>query len=386
MRVIYSLLIVVIQLAASANGAGAAVGASAYTGKDPIGGGPGYTSYVDPAKAARVVSDFAELKAALAAAKAGDVVYVQDGAEIDATGERDLVIPGGVTLAGNRGKNGSPGPLIKATRLELPVTDGEKAALAAGSRGSQCWRFFEIGGPGARVTGLRIQGPDTTIRKSAYVAPNCDGIACSYPDLEVDNCEMWGWTHAAIALRHAGKGARIHHCYLHHCRRMGLGYGVCLGASQALIECNRLAENRHDIAGTGRAGTSYLARYNISEANDPPISHAFDMHGNHESRRPDEVVPHFAGDSVVICYNTFKSCLPRNGIRIRGEPRKGVTIHHNVYENAHIGASFAKPCRNAVIYADVFTVKPKASYYHFDDAGNNLSGKRMPAGDVTKLP
>jgi hypothetical protein len=386
MGVCYSLLIVVIQMAASSNGAGATVGASAYTGKDPIGGGPGYTRYVDPAKAAYIVSSIAELKAALGKAKAGDVVYVRDGAEIDATGERGIVIPGGVTLAGNRGKDGAAGPLIKATLLELPLTADEKAALAGVSRGSFRWSFFVIGGPGARVTGLRIQGPDTTIRKEAYEAPNCDGIACPCTDLEVDNCEMWGWTHAAVYLATAGQGARVHHCYLHHCRRKGLGYGVCLGESQALIECNRFAENRHDIAGTGRAGTSYLARYNISEANDPPISHAFDMHGNHESRRPDEVVPHIAGDSVVICYNTFKSRQPRDGFRIRGEPRKGVTVHHNVYENPRFGAGFAKPCANAVVYADVFVKAPSVAYYRFEVEGNNLNGKRMPAGDVTKLP
>jgi hypothetical protein len=385
MRVHQLLVWTVILIGASSN-CDAAVGAAAYKGKDPIGGGPGYTKHADPAKAASVVSTLAELKAAFAKAQSGDVVYVRDGVEIDATGERDIVIPGGVTLAGNRGKNGASGPLIRANRLDLEPSEAEKAQLAKQSRGSLRWSLFLTGGPGARVTGLRIQGPDTTIRKEAYEAPNCGGILCSHCDLEVDNCEMWGWSLAAVHLSKAGQGARIHHCYLHHCRRMGLGYGVCLGESQALIECNRFAENRHDIAGTGRAGTSYLARYNISDANDPPISHAFDMHGNHESRPAGEKWPHFAGDSIVICYNTFKSCRPRIGIRIRGGPRVGVTVHDNVYENASCGASFDTPCKNAVIYGDSFLAQPKSAYYRFGDEGNNLNGKRMPAGDVTNLP
>ena len=362
-----------------------AVGADAYTGKDPIGGGPGYTRYVDQTKAAYTVSTLAELKSALGKAKPGEIIYVADDAEIDATGERLLVVPGGVTLAGNRGRNGSPGPLIKATELNLPPTPEESASLAANPRYSLRWELFKTGGPGVRVTGLRIQGPDTQIRESAYVAPNCDCIAASHSGIEVDNCEIWGWSHAGISLSNTGD-ARIHHCYIHHCRRMGLGYGICLAGSKAYIEANRFAENRHDIAGTGRIGTSYWALYNISEANEPPISHAFDMHGNHESRRPDEVVPHYAGDYILIAFNTFKSCQPRDCITIRGEPRMGVTIHHNLYEKARFGARFMEPCANALIYEDFFSAPPSIAYYSFGADGNNLNWKRMKAGIITSLP
>lgn len=381
-------VITAIALIASLSGEAGAqpAGASAYKGECPIGGGAGYTRIFSRADASCVVSDIAGLKAALAKAQPGEVVYVADGAEIDASGERDIVIPGGVTLAGCRGRGGSPGPLIKASVLDVKPTDAETQSMAASGRNSFLWGLFTVGGENVRITGLRIQGPDTTIRESAYVAPTCDAIQCDYPNLEVDNCEIWGWAHAAVALRSPCRGARIHHCDIHHCRRMGLGYGVCLAAAQALIEANRFADNRHDIAGTGRAGTSYVARYNISEADDPPISHAFDMHGNHESRRPDEIVPHFAGDMVVICFNTFKSREPRDGIRIRGEPRLGVMVHHNLYENARIGAGFAPPCRNAVVYGDVFRTAPSIAFYRFSESGNIVNGKRMPAGDVKELP
>ena len=153
-----------------------------------------------------------------------------------------------------------------------------------------------------------------------------------------------------------------------------------------MIECNHFVDNRHDIAGTGRAGTSYWARYNISEAIDPPVSHAFDMHGNHESRRDGKEWPKFAGDSIVICYNTFKSRDPRDYITIRGDPRMGVTVHHNVYERARFGARSMEPCKSMTAYEDKFLAKPLYAYYRFDAAGNTVNGKRRPAGLVTEYP
>lgn len=380
-------VLIVLSLALCTRTNAMKVGAEAYTGKDPIGGGSGYTRYVSQSEAAFTVTNVAELRAALAKAKAGDIVYVADGAEIDATGERDFVIPGGVTLAGNRGEAGAPGPLIRADELNLKPNDEEIAHMASkGNRYSFLWRLFWVGGPGVRVTGLRIQGPDTQIGKSAYLTPNCRGIDTECSDLEVDNCEMWGWSHAAIAVRES-RGIWVHHCDLHHCRRAGLGYGVSLTKSQAFIEANRFAENRHDIAGTGECGTSYVARYNISEANDPRIGHAFDMHGQRfGSQRDDGSWRVIAGDSVVICFNTFRSCEPGIYIMIRGEPRAGMTVFNNVYENAHIGGSFWTPCRNAIIHGDQFVKTPQRSYYTFAEPGNLVNGKRMPKGDITTLP
>lgn len=342
-------------------------GIAAYRGVDPIGGGAGYTKILPSAQADYVVSNLDELKSALGRASAGQIVYVADGAEIDATGECNLAIASGVTLAGNRGLDGSAGPLIHADNLD-------------------CRPLFVTGGPGVRVTGLRIKGPDTENRESAYVLPNSDGIRAVHPDLEVDNCEIWGWSHAGIELTRAGTGHRIHHNHIHHCRRWGLGYGVCLHESQALITANLFVDNRHDIAGTGRARTSYKACSNISDLTEPKISHAFDMHGNHESRKPGEEHEHFAGDSVVICHNTFRSFAPRNYIVIRGRPRQGVTIHHNVYENPAAGGLFRAPCDNALVYGDRFERPPTHAYYVFDAAGCNLNGRRMEAGAVTSLP
>ncbi len=359
MKTIRSILSIVAMLVVSCGACPAAqvCGADWYAGADPIGGGPGYTSYVDPSKAVRVRT-LQDLRQALSSARPGGLIYVNDDADIDATGSGGMEIPGGVTLASGRGMNGSPGALIR-------YTDYETAGV------------FVTGGPGVRVTGIRLVGPDSEEHTSAYELPNSNGIRILHPRAEVDNCDVSGFSHAGVFLANAGKGARIHHNFLHHCRRSGLGYGVCLAESQAYIFANRFLNNRHDIAGTGRAGTSYLACSNISDITDGRVSHAFDMHGNHESRRPEEVVEHFAGDWIVICHNTFRSYAPRNYTVIRGRPRQHVTLFANEYHNPQYGAVFASPCDNAVISGDCFAKSPSRGNYHFSMDGNRVDGRRQ---------
>ena len=81
----------------------------------PIGGGPGYArALADGDHVARTLD---ELIAALASARAGEVVFLPGDALIDCTA-RVLVdglvleLPGGVTLASDRGRDGSPGALL----------------------------------------------------------------------------------------------------------------------------------------------------------------------------------------------------------------------------------------------------------------------------------
>ena len=51
-----------------------------------------------------------------------------------------LEVPAGVTLAGERGNNGSRGALLTSDALKTPV-------------------MIRAGGPDVRITGLRLQGP-----------------------------------------------------------------------------------------------------------------------------------------------------------------------------------------------------------------------------------
>ena len=74
---------------------------------DPIGGGTGYSR--GPASCDVEVDTAATLVDALEGAVAGQIVCVADGAEIDLTGQRDIPLYSGVTLAGHRGQAGSEG-------------------------------------------------------------------------------------------------------------------------------------------------------------------------------------------------------------------------------------------------------------------------------------
>ena len=294
---------------------------------DPIGGGKGYRRV--PAKGDFHVKTLQELLAALTRARKGQIVYVADDAKIDMSGQAKIVIGGGVTLASGRGRAGSAGGLLFSTTLKTSP-------------------LFATGGDGVRVTALRLRGPDPERRTAQmrklykegkyYSIPTSDGIQCTHKRLEVDNCELSGWSHAAVYLRKGATKAHIHHNHMHHNQRSGLGYGVCLDQSDALIEANLFDYCRHHIAGTGRPGTSYEARYNLigQHAN----GHSFDMHGGADRKDGTSV----AGDSISIHHNTFKATsVP--AVVIRGKPQRLCDIHHNRF--LHAGAAGAIRQTNA---------------------------------------
>jgi len=110
----------------------------------PIGGGPGYQRLVH--EGVHTVRTLEQLLAALAAATAGEIVHLPGDVEIDCTGPVHidrlvLEIPAGVTLASDRGRSGSPGALLRSDTLATQP-------------------LLRTTGPGGRITGLRLQGPD----------------------------------------------------------------------------------------------------------------------------------------------------------------------------------------------------------------------------------
>lgn len=247
-----------------------------------------------------------ELLAALDGATPGTVVYVADGASLDLTGHTSIGVPARVTIAGNGGVGGAGGPLLFSTNLDTRP-------------------LFRALGEGVRFTGLRLRGPDTEVGTSAYAQPLSEAIlALRADDLQVDHCELWGWSYAAIRLDYSRR-AYVHHDSIHHNRRTGLGYGVVLvHESDAIIERNEFGDNRHDIAGTGLPGLRYVARYNRTSAR--RTGHAFDMHGENEAS--DNGSP-YAGERMDIHHNTFLGTV--NAIVIRGRPRVGAWIDDNCF-------------------------------------------------------
>jgi hypothetical protein len=295
--------------------------------RGPIGGGQGYKNVVRSGDF--VVRTVEELAAALKQARAGQTMFVPGDVEMDCT---DLIfvedfhieIPAGVTLAGDRGYRGSSGALIYSDAFATRP-------------------LVRVMGPGVRITGLRLRGPDPKRRLEHhkrsfnpsrgddkqqhdyyYRLPMSAGVQTESDSLEVDNCELSGWCVSAVSLA-AGKNHHIHHNYIHHNQLNGLGYGISHGSGgsiSSLIECNLFDFNRHSIAGTGAPGNSYEARNNVELGES--LSHNFDMHGGRDRKDGTDI----AGDRILIHHNTFLGAAVR-AIVIRGVPREGARIDHN---------------------------------------------------------
>lgn len=300
---------------------------------EPTGGGDGYTEQIDPADAQYVVDTKDELLDALSEASEGDIVYVEDDAEIDLTsmGTTPVHIPGGVTLASGRGKNGSLGGLIYTDFMKDMEPDTESGYV---NRNKQLWidGLLTTTGPNVRITGLRIQGNDMETGLDipgfrTYMLPVSTGI---YSDdwIEIDNNEIYGWSFAGVR---TGNGY-IHHNHIHHTWRTGLGYSITMDFMSndgrgVLVEGNHLDKFRHAIAGMGLADDAYEASYNLVGTG---ISFAFDMHTNKEGdiEHGANGGTYIAGDVINIHHNTFTD-LDNRAVTIRGVSVDGTYMDYN---------------------------------------------------------
>jgi hypothetical protein len=304
----------------------------------PIGGGRGYQRLVTDGDYR--VSTVDELREALGKAKAGEVVFVEQDADMDCTAlvfSEGLVleIPGGVTLAGNRGQDGARGAMIYSDAFKTRP-------------------LIRTAGPDVRITGLWIRGPDPKRRidhhhrafssperseekekrSYYYTLPMSNGIHARHPGLEVDNCELSGWNHGAISVTGC-RDVHIHHNYIHHNQLNGLGYGVTHNKAQSLIEYNLFNYNRHSIAATGSPPDAYIARHNVEIQHS--LSHCFDMHGGRDRKDGTNI----AGDWLKIHNNTFRS--PARAIAIRGVPQESAEIHHNWFYHSKADGRVISP-------------------------------------------
>ena len=318
-----------------------ACGASGSRGY-PLGGGAGYREVVRPTGSP--VRHLDELLDALASARAGDTVYVAGDAVIECTErvyveELVLELPGGVTLASDRGIRGAPGGLIRSDTFATNP-------------------LVQVTGPDARVTGLRLQGPNPRQclehhsrayyegrgPEYYYSFPTSVGIRTREPRLRVDNCELAGWSLGAVYIL-AGDGHRVQHCFIHHNQYQGLGYGVCLDEAETLIEGNLFDANRHSIAGTGRSGSGYEARDNVEMGRS--LGHCFDMHGGRDRQDGTDV----AGGWMHIHHNTFR--VPnRRALLISGTPEDRAVVEHNWFHH--------RTERGAIVCEDRVTVRHNA--------------------------
>ena len=319
--------------------------------RGPIGGGEGYTEVVTEGDF--VVRDLGSLLEALGKAKSGQVVFIPGETTIDLTAPiyiegLILELPEGVTLAGARGHDGSSGALLTSDALDTPV-------------------MIRATGPNVRVAGLRLQGPnpkryldhhrrsfgpDGKGRSYYYKFPTSNGVKTEHSGLEVDNCEISGFSHAGIDLTD-GRGHHIHHNFIHHCQYNGLGYGVCHNTAESVIEYNLFNWNRHSIAGTGRPGCSYVARHNIELGES--LSHCFDMHGGRDRNDGTDI----AGTTIEIYNNTFRA--QKTPVVIRGVPEEKCEVHHNWFVKHDRPARAVRASTRTRTFNNVYTAEPKAA-------------------------
>jgi hypothetical protein len=308
------------------------------------GGGVGYPDVVDPTwPVVRRVSDLSGLSTALAESTAGAIVWVEEEAEIDLTGQ-SLCIPGGVWLASNRG-SGKGGLLYATQGASDPI--------------------LKACGEAVRVTGLRIRGPDPEScpvewpdrcpedvsgdPNCAYCTKTAYGLATfSYDGLEVDNNEFSGWTYAAVGVKGA-VGVDMHHNHVHHGWREGLGYGLVIyGADpgSALIRWNRFNAMRHAVAGQGYPGEDYEARNNLVE--EAANGHVFDMHGQDEAL--DDGSSYAGGDIRV--HNNIVLVADQYSFVVRGKPDDGAWLYNNCLAPSSSSA-YTQRYYFGNVYADV---------------------------------
>ncbi len=280
------------------------IGCEANPTGDPIGGGEGYTDIRDSGDF--TVSSRRELVAALAKARAGQVVFVPHGVEIDLSGQGTFTIPAEVTLAGTRGGNGSPGARVFST--------------------SQSFTMFATGGDYVRVTGLRIEGQHGGTERLGWGGRF---LRIAHYRTQVDNCEVYNFSgHDAIGAGPGALNTHIHHNKMHHIQTGGLGYPVSVHrGGGAYVIANVFDHNRHHIAGYGCPGEAYEAAWNLSGEN--VTSHHFDMHGGRDRGDNTDI----AGDWLHIHHNTFLD-TDNTHVGIRGIPSQGAEVHHNWFARA----------------------------------------------------
>ena len=336
----------------------------------------------------RVSQGFGPLKSAIVGlgSQGGGVVFIEDDSNpmslgIKLTGQ--IKVPANVTIASNRGELLPSGEYAPGALLFLGSDDANDDDLD---------RPIIIDGDNVRITGLRLRGPQREVipwrdAESAIGISNgfsqytnsgnasSDDLGFGHKNLEVDNCELSQWAHAAVFVGHQGT-ACVRNNHIHHNQRWKLGYGVGMqGESTAVVEENLFAFNRHDVAATGFPKQSYVARHNVTLGN---VHHSYDMHGLKEiCGKPDsngwdcktarEALPphnidpwkvgvepaeeYIAGESINIYHNTITTATidnrpfdmyarigkdggPRglaSSINIRGFPQKGAWIRRNSF-------------------------------------------------------
>ncbi|WP_122091143.1 hypothetical protein [Halalkalicoccus subterraneus] len=295
----------------------------------PIGGGVGHRANIGLADADVTVESTGAFFDALDSS--ADVIGVPGHVQIDLSG-RDLTLSG-QTIVSNRGIDGSPGALLYTTDHgeDSPAWDG----------GSNGRGLITMEG-GSRISGVRLRGPyhdyyddpaypgyipldagdnyqeREAMRQERYAR----GMRILDDDVEVDNCEIYGWPMQAISVGTSSTAVspHIHHIYGHDCMMVGAGYVIDVLNGHPTIEMSYFNATRHAIVGFGFSTCGYTLEDSVFGPT--TYSHAVDMHTLAENGYGDDLT---AGGRVEVrrCTFAFTHSIqdnPTQAIAFRGYP------------------------------------------------------------------
>lgn len=193
----------------------------------------------------------------------GTTVWIPEGVSIDMSGRSTKIAPN-VTIASNRNLGNGKGGLITFDNYET---------------------VFVMPDGGGRLTGVRLQGPQTNYRnfdtETETYAHAASGIHFMGDSAIVDHCEIFGWPGYGVGIGSDERATQgwVHHNDIHHCQMGGLGYPIELFNGFSLIEWNYFSHYRHVVAGYGQPTNGYEARFNVVSKPSPDVAaFAFDMH------------------------------------------------------------------------------------------------------------
>lgn len=163
-------------------------------------------------------------------------------------------------------------------------------------------------------------------------------------NLEIDNCDIAGWSAAGVSIDGA-ENATVHHNYIHHSQRQGRGYPVVVGGADtaanpnvyfpasAHIHHNRFQNFRHAVASTGGDVHSYTADYNLALSK--TVGRVFDVHVERDEAGEEDPYAD-AGLTTIVRYN---SILQDDyfSFDVRGTPVDGAYFYGNCTVRASDG-------------------------------------------------
>jgi hypothetical protein len=281
-------------------------------GFEPVGGGYSYDRIVKRAQKTVLPGNMTpvelgnHLRRIIYEAKPRQTVYIDANCTIEVSESIEINKP--LTIAGNRGVDGSKGALIRSTKNDNFV--------------------FKVNVKDVRITGLRFEGNQSVeVIDHAVQVMDKDSTKMAITTFELDNCEFYDWAIAVevshyLMKTHRGYSIEIHNNFFHDNVCPGYGYGVDVGNAFVRVYGNLFENNRHDIACSGTPLSGYEAFCNVINEGSSEVSN-FDVHGGAANRAD------YAGRFFKIHHNDFRDLNCQGNIFVVGRPRVACVITNN---------------------------------------------------------